>query len=186
MKQAHSDSPNRIPLFFYFQNDRCQVSIEIGGNYKRGYRKFLSEASLRETLGAAICYSSLSSLSNSSQLTIIDPFCGAGTILQECMSFLENDTPLKQQQRYKIELNPLCPLTAPSFHNPFSHITHYSLLGNDISLKAVDAAKHNFELLSQMKPKGSINITNIPFREFSKQIQSKIESPVVVLTNVEE
>lgn len=162
------------------------MSIEVGGNYKRGYRKYLSEASLRETLGAAICYSSLSSLSDASQVTIIDPFCGAGTILQECMSFLENDLPLNQQQRYHMETSLRYPLTSHSFQNPFSHITQYSLLGNDISCKAVEAAKQNFELLSQMKPKGSVSISNVPFREYTKQLQSQLNSSVVVLTNVEE
>ena len=97
------DSKNAIPLYFYFNHNMCQVSVEIGGNYKRGYRKYIGQTPLRETLAAAVSYSSLHHLSP--PFSIIDPFCGSGTILQESISFLENDYPFLQQQHFHLSTN---------------------------------------------------------------------------------
>ena len=52
--QSHADpSAPAIPFFLRFQNDRCTVSMEIGGGYKRGYRVFVGDTPLRETLAAS-------------------------------------------------------------------------------------------------------------------------------------
>ena len=99
------DSKNAIPLYFYFNHNICQVSVEIGASYKRGYRKYIGQTPLRETLAAAVSYSSLHHLS--SPFSIIDPFCGSGTILQESISYLENDYPLLQQQQFHVSINPM-------------------------------------------------------------------------------
>lgn len=54
MFQSHSDTTApTVPFFLRFQNDRCTVSMEIGGNYKRGYRVFVGDTPLRETIAAA-------------------------------------------------------------------------------------------------------------------------------------
>lgn len=97
------DSKNAIPLYFYFNHNICQVSVEIGGSYKRGYRKYIGQTPLRETLAAAVSYSSLHHLSP--PFSIIDPFCGSGTIIQESISFLENDYPFLQQQHFHLSTN---------------------------------------------------------------------------------
>ena len=97
------DSKNAIPLYFYFNHNICQVSVEIDSSYKRGYRKYIGQTPLRETLAAAVSYSSLHHLS--SPFSIIDPFCGSGTILQESISYLENDYPLLQQQHFHLSTN---------------------------------------------------------------------------------
>lgn len=98
MKEFSPKASYQLPLFFLFYHDICQVSVEVGGNYKRGYHMYKGATPLRETLAAAACYSTLSSLSQG--CSIIDPFCGSGTLLQEYISYVENDYPLQQQTRF--------------------------------------------------------------------------------------
>ena len=102
MRQFDSTHPqNKSSLFFYFFHDQCQVSLEIGGSYKRGYRQFIGKTPLRETLAAALSFSSLHQLqeTSSSNYSVVDPFCGSGTVLQEFYSYRENDYPALQKRR---------------------------------------------------------------------------------------
>lgn len=98
MKEFSSNGSYQLPLFFLFYHDICQVSVEVGGNYKRGYHIYKGATPLRETLAAAACYSTLTNLSQG--CSIVDPFCGSGTLLQEYISYVENDYPLQQQTRF--------------------------------------------------------------------------------------
>ncbi len=61
-----------------FYEDTVSVTLDTSGNglHKRGYRTYLGEAPIRETLAAAIV---LLSVWNP-QRNLIDPFCGSGTI----------------------------------------------------------------------------------------------------------
>lgn len=85
-----------LPLHFRFEHNHCTASLEIGGNYKRGYRTHVCQAPLRETLAAAIDFSALTS---SLPSTLIDPFCGSGTLLQEAWSLASGDWPYRQRER---------------------------------------------------------------------------------------
>ena len=73
----------------------------MGSYYKRGYRSHISQAPIRETLAAAIDFNVLSLLSSplSTGVTIMDPFCGSGTLLQEAWSFACGDWPSLQRKR---------------------------------------------------------------------------------------
>ena len=124
MKQFEtSNGDNKSSLFFYFFHDQCQVSLEIGGSYKRGYRQYIGKTPLRETLAAALSFSSLHYLNHLSHdfrdfrdshdsqslpvYSVIDPFCGSGTILQEFYSYRENDFPYYQKKRNHQFLSPM-------------------------------------------------------------------------------
>lgn len=83
--QITSDSENRI--FIRLFNDIVTVSIDTSGEHLhfRGYRKFQGAAPIRENLAALVLQ--LGGLANSDMRTILDPFCGSGTILFEAALF---------------------------------------------------------------------------------------------------
>lgn len=66
---------------FQILKDRVSIGIDSSGEglHKRGYRAVSNGAPLKETLAAALCQ--LSRLCGDG--TLIDPFCGSGTILIE-------------------------------------------------------------------------------------------------------
>ncbi len=69
------------PIMVFINKNDVTVSIDTSGDslYKRGYKLRQSEASIKETLAATMVM--LSPWNESREL--IDPFCGAGTILIE-------------------------------------------------------------------------------------------------------
>ena len=66
---------------FLFMKDQVQVMLDTSGPglHKRGYRAIATQAPIKETLAAAMCF--LSKVYSNS--TLIDPFCGSGTIAIE-------------------------------------------------------------------------------------------------------
>ncbi len=74
-----------------FKNDICTISLDSTGDslHKRGYRTESTEASIKETLAAALVL-----LSDwTPEKTLIDPFCGSGTILIEAGMIGHNIAP---------------------------------------------------------------------------------------------
>ena len=73
--------------------DKDQVTLGLNtcgaGLHKRGYRKLVGEAPLRETLAAALIQLSYW---NKDRL-LVDPFCGSGTILIEAAMIARNQAP---------------------------------------------------------------------------------------------
>ena len=85
--------------YFRFEHNHCTASLGIGGYYKRGYRTHISKAPIRETLAAAIDFNALLSSPSNNNITLLDPFCGSGTLLQEAWSFADGDWPYLQRKR---------------------------------------------------------------------------------------
>ena len=75
-----------VQLNVFIQNKRAILSLDTSGTplYKRGWKEVSGEASLPETLAAAI----LMKANYSEKEILCDPFCGAGTFLIEaaCMA----------------------------------------------------------------------------------------------------
>jgi putative N6-adenine-specific DNA methylase len=75
-----------VQLNVFIQNKRATISIDTSGAplYKRGWKEVSGEASIPETLAAAI----LMRAKYSEREVLCDPFCGAGTFLIEaaCMA----------------------------------------------------------------------------------------------------
>lgn len=64
-----------------FENDLCQLSIDSSGEllHRRGYRRQIMQAPLRETLAAGV----LLLLGWDGGMPLIDPMCGSGTLVIE-------------------------------------------------------------------------------------------------------
>ena len=74
-----------------FNKDRCVISIDSSGEslHKRGYRTQASVAPLKETLAAALV-----KLSDwTPERTLVDPFCGSGTIAIEAARMAQKIAP---------------------------------------------------------------------------------------------
>ena len=72
-------------------NDKVTLTIDTSGQglHKRGYRKNSGAAPLKETLAAAMVLVSR----YTTDYTLVDPFCGSGTILVEAAMIMNNIAP---------------------------------------------------------------------------------------------
>lgn len=70
-----------FPIHFLIMKDEMTVTLDTSGEglHKRGYRAFSNAAPIKETLAAGIADIARVRASD----TVIDPFCGSGTILIE-------------------------------------------------------------------------------------------------------
>ena len=75
-------------IYIRIEKDRVTISLDTSGEHlhRRGYATFRGEAPLRETLAAILVRRLQKFVSVNSQLTLIDPFAGSGTILFEAAS----------------------------------------------------------------------------------------------------
>jgi len=96
MKKAYDTSIIKetganYPIRIFIHKDIVYVSLDTSGNglHKRGYRKMLVKAPIRETLGAALV---LLSPWNPDRV-LVDPFCGSGTIPIEAAMIGANIAP---------------------------------------------------------------------------------------------
>ena len=88
----NSDQTGESQLIFVrIVRDHCTISIDSSGEllHRRGYRLATSKAPLRETLAAAILYASNWNPTS----TLLDPFCGSGTITIEASLLARNIPP---------------------------------------------------------------------------------------------
>eukprot|EP00405_Crypthecodinium_cohnii_P035660 CAMPEP_0206533558 /NCGR_PEP_ID=MMETSP0325_2-20121206/5029_1 /ASSEMBLY_ACC=CAM_ASM_000347 /TAXON_ID=2866 /ORGANISM="Crypthecodinium cohnii, Strain Seligo" /LENGTH=516 /DNA_ID=CAMNT_0054030209 /DNA_START=167 /DNA_END=1715 /DNA_ORIENTATION=- len=137
--------------------DECQVSAAATGLlHRRGYRKAVGDAPLRETLAAACVQSTpllrrLAMAEHSEEeLLLWDPFCGTGTLLLEAMgialgtlpgisaahSYPFLDFPTNSQEEYEELLRELTPEPAPG-------LGKFRLLGSDVSETQLEHAQKN-------------------------------------------
>ncbi len=96
MKEAYStktvkETGAAYPIRIFIHKDIVYVSLDTSGNglHKRGYRKMLAKAPIRETLGAALV---MLSPWNPDRV-LVDPFCGSGTIPIEAAMIGANIAP---------------------------------------------------------------------------------------------
>lgn len=69
-------------------HDKFTISIDTSGLplYKRGYKTFVTDAPLRETIAASMIFAS----GWDGKAPLLDPFCGSGTIPFEAINFVMN------------------------------------------------------------------------------------------------
>lgn len=79
------------PITVFINKDRVTVSIDTSGEslHKRGYREEAGIAPIKETLAAGMVYIT----PWKADRVLIDPFCGAGTILVEAAMIALNKAP---------------------------------------------------------------------------------------------
>ena len=82
---------NDYPVRVFILKDQVTISLDTTGTplHKRGYRKLVSEAPIRETLAAALLM--LTPWKN--DRILVDPFCGSGTFLIEAAMMGMNMAP---------------------------------------------------------------------------------------------
>ena len=75
------ESGDDYPVRVFILKDQVTISLDTSGTplHKRGYRKLVSEAPIRETLAAAL----LMLTPWNKDRILVDPFCGSGTFLIE-------------------------------------------------------------------------------------------------------
>lgn len=180
-----------FPVHLYVKKDIVTVGIDTTGEdglHKRGYRKYISQAPLRETIAASMIL-----LSNwSPEKPLWDQFCGSGTIPIEASmialniapglfrKFICNYWPFLDRNLWNFEIEK----ARSSIKS-----TNFSIIGSDISTKMVETAilnARNLNLQEKIKfenkdffeitkiPSRSWIITNPPYGQRLKTQESKI------------
>lgn len=142
MPEVQEDAPLTVQVRFF--EDRCVLSLDTSGEHlhKRGYRTHITAAPLRETLAASVLLAS----EVGRYARVVDPFCGAGTLLLEAASITKN-TPPGRQRSFAFE-------HLPSFQSSkwerFKReaderirVIDTLFIGNDLDPKAIEAARVN-------------------------------------------
>lgn len=81
------------------QDDRCTVSLDTSGEHlhRRGVRRHVHTAPVRETLAAAMALAGLERLGGVPDV-LVDPFCGSGTLLLEAHDLLAGLPPGRHRE----------------------------------------------------------------------------------------
>lgn len=134
------------PIHVYLKDDIVTIAVDTTGRdglHKRGYRKRTVKAPLRETIAASLII--LARWKN--EETLVDPFCGSGTICIEAGMIACNIAPglrrhfcsenwgIISKNRWKMEkdLAKFC----------VEKDNEYKIIGSDIDEHALEAAKIN-------------------------------------------
>ena len=84
------------PLEFHVRilNDYCTISLDTSGEllHRRGFRRHVHAAPVRETLAAAMVLTGLAGMDGPPDV-VVDPFCGSGTLLLEAADVLHGLPP---------------------------------------------------------------------------------------------
>ena len=192
-------TPRNAPQHLYVSllDDRCTVSLDLAGEelYKRGHRRFVNDAPLKETIAAAMLFEAFKILrlraTHSAQddtksfprITLIDPMAGSGTFSLEA-AYMTNglipgkcrDFALKHQPAFK-------EATWNYIIKQEDVIAAIRILTSDISDKAIDITKHNVE--ASPLPKNSISPEKRDFFSYTPDEIDKLrnKSQAVIVLN---
>jgi len=137
-------------------DDEVQVSLDAGGAkmHRRGYRRFVEPASLRETLAAALLESADARGDREGKRVVWDPFCGAGTILLEAVhrdsGMLAGDRRSFAFAKWRTHSEEEFEGWKESLGAPGRGLV--SVIGSDRSAKAIATTKKNFDALATDAP----------------------------------
>lgn len=134
-------------IFIRFERDICTVSLDASGGllYRRGEKKFTTDAPLRETLAAMI----LLEAKLTDYDVLVDPMCGSGTFSIEAAGIADCSPPGFKRD-FNFEHWPA--FSEAAFNHLKKEITSTSalkakdliILASDIDSRAVNAAEKNF------------------------------------------
>ena len=151
----------------HIENDEATISLDTSGGslHRRGYRKSTVEAPMQETVAAAIVrYTEWDGVK-----PIYDPMCGSGTLLSEALMAYSNIPAGYLRKKFGFELLPdfdsaLWQTVKQIEDGKIRNLPDRLISGSDISTKAIDAARTNFQCL----PDGNkIKLTVTDFREIT-------------------
>lgn len=177
-------------IYIRLFKDQCEVSIDTSGERLgyRGYRPFIGKAPLRENLAAALYFQAF--LDSPELQTIIDPFCGSGTLLFESYFFWINNL----KRNYSFQYFPI--VLNSSIHvspKESSKEQNLKLYGQDFSSEQIKQCQRNLaevskeietiplelkkenSLLSPFPKEVDILITNPPYNKRVSLDQSHFE-----------
>ena len=137
-----------VRVFLHLANDKATVYVDLAGVplHRRGYRRDAGEAPLRETLAATMLR--LSGWDRKSPL--LDPLCGAGTLVIEAAMWASGIAPGLARGRFGFErwanfgetqaadLKALCGVLRGERTNPHARIT-----GTDVDPAVLESAQAN-------------------------------------------
>jgi 23S rRNA G2445 N2-methylase RlmL len=174
----------------YFAQGRCELSIDLCGIplHRRGYREDGGEAPLREDRAAAL----LDFCGYRGQYTLVDPFCGSGTIPIEAAIYLKS-LPFRRSGLLRdLTIFRLLPELLDTRSKTQAHLSPISfrpIFASDIDFGAIHRAKENIRLADvtdwikirqedalQLKlddPENSLIVANPPYGE---RISEKAEA----------
>jgi len=125
--------------------DTATLTIDTSGPglHKRGYRSGGSEAPLRETLAAALVMLARWK----PDITLIDPFCGSGTITIEAAMMGQNIAP-GMEREFTSESWPIIPRECwhearRETHEQADYKRELDITGTDIDPRAINTARKN-------------------------------------------
>jgi putative N6-adenine-specific DNA methylase len=126
--------------------DMCHVSIDSSGDhlYRRGYRKEIAKAPLRENIAAALLLAS----GWNTEVPLVDPFCGSGVIPIEA-AMMAAGIPPGQGRNFAFEKWPLFDsatwATIRSEIKPVKISGFPEIMGSDRDAGAIKASRGNAE-----------------------------------------
>ncbi len=138
LTEEQLEEPNTI-IFLRIEDDHCTVSVDTSGQRLniRGQRKLIGDAPIRENLAAGVLYSLKDKIADLDH--IIDPMCGAGTLLIEARDFyLPN-----YRRKFSYQYFPLYIPTSEKQLGAMHATLAKNLYGFDIDKKMVEIAKEN-------------------------------------------
>lgn len=130
---------------FLIMNDRCRIMLDTSGQglHKRGYRANSTIAPIKETLAAAMA--DVSRVRPFS--TVIDPFCGSGTILIESALKALNIAPgLRRSfsaEKWNVVPSGVWAEERTSAQDNIRHDAEFQAFGYDIDDEAVELTLEN-------------------------------------------
>jgi putative N6-adenine-specific DNA methylase len=167
-----------VQLNLFIVNNKATLSFDTSGAplYKRGWKESSVEASLPETLAAAI----LIKAGYSSKEVLCDPFCGSGTLLIEA-AYIASNTPAgffreKWGFLHLPEFNQEEWETFKSSHDAQRRLIEPGhLIGADSSIEAIRLARKHIEKTGFSR---AISLTHSPINAFTPT-----PSPTLVITD---
>lgn len=99
-----TDNPD-IRIDAHLQRGRVTLALDVSGGalHERGYRQWQGKAPIRETLAAAMLYRGKWHEQAQAKKTLIDPMCGAGTLLLEALMMAADIAPGLKRQKFGFE-----------------------------------------------------------------------------------
>lgn len=167
---------NRV--YLRLDSDEVEVGMDASGEalHRRGYRKHVDEAPIRETLAALLIQLANDASPNSPITKLWDPCCGSGTIGLEWLALRLGIAPTRRilMDEWPCFRNASFVLEPPRQLAEAPHVW-----GSDISPRAIDASWANADALGvrasctfvvsdcgvyeQHVPEGAVLVTNLPY-----------------------
>ncbi len=180
-------------LFCRFENDWCTLSVDTSGERlgKRGYKSKVGLAPLRENLAAGLYLYTLLSCPpietlewekhfkeyGTPSLTLVDPFCGSGTLLLEAALFYEPNL----FRNFSFEFFPLwenksTPLKKNNRPSALNLDLPLFLVGSDIEQDRINDTEANLKEAGLQGTHHALNLGDICSKEFGQKSAREIFS----------